>query len=188
MPGGTGAPARSHRAQIREVNTMQRIKNHRLVLTVVAVCALLLGATATPAAGSPTSSPTADRVAQYLAAHPGGVPINDNEISYGDGAFIVTIEAPGQTDGIADCPRGWFCFYDRPSFGYPRGKLSSCGQQDLSAWAWQFRTESVHYNLSSGFVVFHYYNVALFQVSVSNRALADVTPNRNWANVVTRYC
>src|SRR5687767_15720043 len=52
-------------------------------------------------------------VVAYLAAHPGGRLISGNDISYGDGAFIVTVNPPaGAVAGVPDCPAGWFCFYE----------------------------------------------------------------------------
>lgn len=151
--------------------------------TVVIVCALLLLVPQT--AASAASTP----VAAYLAANPGGVPINDNEISYGSGAFIVTLAPPtGTLAGVADCPTGWYCFYDRVDFGYPRGKLSSCGTQNLATWGWQYRTESVHYALARGFTDFYYNGTWLFKVGLEKPAIADVAPHRNWANVVKRTC
>jgi hypothetical protein len=156
-----------------------------LTAVICAVFTLIVVTNPTPAAG-----------ASYLAAHPGGTLINDNEISYGGGVFVVTLSPPAHALGAPDCPLNWFCFYDRTDFGYPRGKLSSCGWQDLATWGWQDRTESAHYNLSSGYVVFinhaggtgHANDYPLFTVSAANRALADVTPYRNMADHVDRHC
>lgn len=93
------------------------------------------------------------------------------------GALVVTLDAPVGSYAAADCPYGWFCFYDLPNFGYPRGKLSSCGWQNLANWSWQFRVESAHYNLDSGYVAFHYQqSQELFRVSTVNRVRSDATP------------
>ncbi|MCW2881526.1 MAG: hypothetical protein JWQ95_5626 [Sphaerisporangium sp.] len=88
------------------------------------------------------------QVALQLRIAPGGVQTSRNEISYGNGTFVVTYALPGQVTAaaVADCPSGWYCFYDGKSFGYPRGKLSSCGWQDLANWGWNDRTTSVHNN------------------------------------------
>jgi hypothetical protein len=77
---------------------------------------------------------------------PGGTQINQNEISYDDGRFVVTFALPGQTFGVPNCPAEWFCFYDGRDFSYPRGKLRDLGWQDLARWRWQDRTQSVHNN------------------------------------------
>jgi hypothetical protein len=168
---------------------MTHYLTRRLGVIVGAACAFLIVMSLAPASAAVTSRVAArDRVAAYLATHPGGQPISDNEISYGGGALVVTLTPPSGVLGVPDCPRGWYCFYDRVSFGYPRGKLSSCGQQYLGTWGWQFRTESAHYNLSSGYVVFYYYSTALFDVGVGNRTRADAYPYRNQANYVLRVC
>ncbi|MEU4569448.1 hypothetical protein [Micromonospora sp. NPDC023956] len=123
----------------------------------------------------------------YLAWHPGGTPINADEISYDGGAFVVTLRRPVGTYG-ADCPSGWFCFYDWPYYGYPRGRLSSCGKQNLANWGWQYRAASAHYNLASGSVTFQYHDSSLFSVSVKARVVGDAGPYRDWANYVYRRC
>ncbi|MEV6690357.1 hypothetical protein AB0M35_02605 [Micromonospora sp. NPDC051196] len=109
----------------------------------------------------------------------------------------VTVPAPALagpavragTYAAADCPRGWFCFYDLPNFGYPRGQLSSCGWQSLSTWSWQFRVDSAHFNLDSGYVAFYYQKTQeLFRISAVNRVRSDAAPKRDWATHVYRYC
>ncbi|HKT05287.1 MAG TPA: peptidase inhibitor family I36 protein [Rugosimonospora sp.] len=154
------------------------------VLSVVAALAV-----AAPA--SAASSATQRQVDAYLAGHPGGQQINSREISYSNGTFIVTV-VPAVATSAPDCPPGWFCFYAHTNFGYPRGKLSDCGWQDLSTWGWQNRTESVHYNLSTGSVAFigesGSTDSVLFTVDTGRRAIADVSPYRNQADFVYRYC
>jgi hypothetical protein len=160
----------------------------RSTVTLLAVLALVLSVSGPAAAGVATQR----QVDAYLAAHPGGVQINSTEISYSGGAFVVTVVRAAGTYGTPDCPAGWFCFYDNINFGYPRGKLSDCGWQDLGWWGWRNRTESVHYNLSTGSVVFinetGATDTALFTVSTTRRTIADVSPNRNRADYVFRYC
>ncbi|MEV4488646.1 hypothetical protein AB0K04_00845 [Micromonospora coxensis] len=161
----------------------------RTVLAVLSGAVLLAPAVPGPALAASAERVAARRqVAAYLAAHPGGVAINDNEISYGGGALVITLRAPERSYAVADCPWGWYCFYDRTDFGYPRGKLSSCGRQNLATWQWQFRVESAHYNMSSGSVTFSYYDTPLFSVGAGNRIRADASPYRNWANYVNRWC
>jgi hypothetical protein len=89
------------------------------------------------------------QIAQHLQRFPGGKQINDNEISYADGKFIITFAKPNgpQSDSsvmrASDCTAGWYCFYDGINFTYPRGRLSDCGWQDLFDFGWSDRTESV---------------------------------------------
>jgi hypothetical protein len=147
------------------------------------------GFTAVLTLAAPASAaPVRPEVAGYLAVHPGGRLMNGNDISYAGGRFVVTVVAPRQESALVDCPSGWYCFYDRPAYGYPRGKLSSCGWQSLAAWGWQDRVESAYYNLSSGSVQFLDYGFPLFQIGVGARAIADVSPYRNRATEVYRYC
>jgi hypothetical protein len=138
-------------------------------------------------AGSAAAAPVDAGVAAYLAAHPGGRPLGGADIGYG-GGLIVTVAAPPRQDALVDCPSGWFCFYDRPAYGYPRGKLSSCGWQSLATWGWQDRVESAYYNLSRGSVQFLDGGYGLFQIGVGYRAIADTSPYRNMATDVYRYC
>jgi len=150
---------------------------------------VVVGVVAVPA---PASARLQGQVNAYLAAHPGGKQIGANEISYGDGAFIVSVAPESGIQGVPDCPSGWFCFYDKIFYGYPRGKLSDCGWQDLAWWGWQDRTESVHHNQSSGTVSFidetGSTDTVIFWVSPGKRTIADVNPHRNKANYVYRAC
>lgn len=173
-----------------------------LATLITALAVTLAGpAPATPATARPaTPSSVQAQINAHLRAYPGGVQTGPAEISYDNGAFVMTFIRPDAGPGTAataDCPGGWFCFYDRVDFGYPRGKLSDCGWQDLARWGWQNRTESVHYNKSSGSVAFinhadgvshHVYDVNVFGVGTDPRTIADVTPYRNTADHVNRYC
>jgi hypothetical protein len=87
------------------------------------------------------------QIALQLRYTPGGAQTAPNEVSYDGGKFVVTYAMPGAAGALGnpdDCPFDWFCFYDNYEFGYPRGKLSSCGWQDLSKYKWNDRTASVH--------------------------------------------
>ncbi|MFJ6195396.1 hypothetical protein [Micromonospora sp. NPDC092111] len=164
------------------------VLSHSFRIGLAAALGGLLTIPATPGpAVAGVVAPRAE-VAAYLATHPGGLAVNDNEISYGGGALVVTLRAPERDYAVADCPMGWYCFYERPSFGYPRGKLSTCGRQNLATWQWQFRVESAHYNMGSGSVTFYYYDTALFSIGAGNRIRSDAAPYRNWANYVGRFC
>jgi len=151
---------------------------HRL--GAVAAAVMLVAAPAPARAGS--------AVEAYLAKHPGGTAIGDNEISYDGGRFVVTLTKPATAAAVVDCPAGWFCFYDRPAFGYPRGRLSDCGWQSLIPYGWQDRVESAYYNLSRGSVEFRDYGWPIFTISAAARADTDVSPYRNRATEVYRRC
>lgn len=157
----------------------------RALLVAVLSGLLIVVSTPGPTRAAAVGGPD---VAAYLAAHPGGTAISDNEISYGGGTFVVTLERPVGTFVAADCPSGWYCFYEWPNYGYPRGRLSDCGRQSLATWQWQFRVESAHYNLGSGSVSFYYYDTRLFDIGAGNRVRSDAAPFRNWPNYVQRRC
>jgi hypothetical protein len=162
---------------------------HCIAVVVTLAYSLTILAPSTPTQAASISAVVShDNITTYLATHPGGTRLNDNEISYGGGTFIVTLTRPTGTLGVPDCPVGWFCFYDGVNYAYPRGKLSDCGTQNLATWGWQYRVESAHYNLSKGSTTFLYNNTSLFQIGVNNRAIPDVAPYRNWANLVHRLC
>jgi hypothetical protein len=163
----------------------------RRAIAVAAALVLLLAAPVRPAAADPGGL-SAD---EYLAKYPGGTKISSTEVSYSNGAFIVTTRRSAAILVGPDCPSGWFCFYDGVNYGYPRGRLSSCGWQDLAWWAWNDRTESVHYNLNSGTVWFinhvgsgHSGDFNVFDVGVGRRTRSDVAPYRNIADHVNRIC
>jgi hypothetical protein len=169
---------------------------HACVLAVAGVALTVIALAMPSAAAPPSTTPLQAQINAHLAAYPGGTQIGATEISYADGKFIMTFVAAEKSTSAADCPSGWFCFYDQVNYGYPRGKLSSCGWQDLSWWGWQDRTESVHYNMSSGSVAFlnhwtapdHSFDYILFSISTSSRTDNDVSPYRNMADHVYRYC
>jgi hypothetical protein len=163
---------------------MTRIRSQ---LAVAAALIMLAAAgTVASAARTPSTSWPATVVA-YLADHPGGQVINDNQISYQGGALVITLVDPNPLAG-PDCPRGWFCFYERLNYGTPRGQLSSCGWQDLGTFNWRYRVESAYYNLDRGSVAFFAGDAYLFQVGVGGRARSDASPFRNDATAVYRYC
>lgn len=172
---------------------MPRINLREWLIALIAMVSVLVSSLAlgaTPAAAA-TKSTVADQVERYLATHPGGRQISATDVAYGDGALIVSVVRTNALSG-PDCPSGWFCFYDGINYTYPRGKLSDCGFQALSTWYWQNRTESVHYNLSTGSVTFldetGSLDTILFSVSTSRRTMADVGSARNRADYVFRYC
>jgi hypothetical protein len=153
------------------------------IATSIAVCMLTILGNPQPAAAG------LDAAAQaYLAANPGGQLLATNEISYDNGKFIVAVTPPRTTQAAPDCPYNWFCFYDGPDFNYPRGRLSDCGWQNLATWKWDYRIESVHYNMPRGSVLYLNDSSGLFQVGVGNQTMNSVRPNQNRANWVYRNC
>ena len=167
---------------------------HFFSALIVAVAVMVAAPTvpATAAAYPELNAATA----AYLATHPGGVPLDSNEISYSGGTFVVTVTPPLGPSFYPDCPAGWFCFYQYTYYGYPRGRLSSCGWQDLATWGWQNRVESAYYNLLNGATSFiqhspgtsHIQDYTLFTIGVGLRGIVDVAPYRQMADYVYRYC
>jgi Peptidase inhibitor family I36 len=139
----------------------------RVAVSLAAVAALAL--TIAPAHAGETGAPSQNvqvaaelsrqartmpelqrQIALQLRVAPGGTQTAVNEVSYDGGRFVVTYALPGQrVAGSPDCPSDWFCFYDNPDYGYPRGKLSDYGWQDLYRWRWHDRTESVDNSTNS---------------------------------------
>lgn len=108
------------------------------------------GSTTTYLAPAKTKRELQSQIDDHLRRFPGGVQINENEISYNGGSFVMTFAKPNSpqsrqagTQGTNDCPLGWYCFWDGINFTYPRGILSDCGWQDLFDFGWHDRTESV---------------------------------------------
>ncbi|MFK3981847.1 hypothetical protein ACI2K4_15910 [Micromonospora sp. NPDC050397] len=175
--------------------TPRRWSRSAIVLTaIVAAVAALTPATAAPPDSAPPT-PVQREIDKHLAAYPGGEQTGPAEISYAGGAFRITFEPPNGIMGTPNCDLGWFCFYDGVNYTYPRGQLSDCGWQDLAAWGWHDRTESVHFNASSGSVAYlnhsgagHAGDAHLFSSSTANRTDNDVSPWRNQADHVNRYC
>jgi len=175
---------------------LTRTRGQPVLIAVTAVL-VALGAfgLAAPATAAPAAVGVQAQIDAHLAAAPGGIQISPNEISYAGGRFVITF-APANTSVGADCPAGWYCFYDHVNYGYPRGRLSSCGWQDLAWWGWSDRTESAHYNLATGSVTFinhgryadHSDDTTLFRIGASDRYRSDVAPYRNMADHVYRYC
>jgi hypothetical protein len=172
-----------------------------VTLTILAMFAL-----AAPAAASPSTDNLLSRQARsaaelqaqidlQLERFPGGTQTAPNEVTYGNGRFVVTYAMPGMVRpmGVADCPVGWFCFYEYTNYGYPRGSLRDKGWQDLANWGWHDRTESVH-NATDTSVDFqnhtsggHGNDQYLFCVLPFGGKDSDVSPYRSMADHVVRY-
>lgn len=168
---------------------MHTTRRHHLLAALTLLALLATGLSSQPVSAA---ARTEAAVAAYLRTNPGGVPIGGRDIAYSDGTFIVTVSRGPATKALAaaDCPSGWYCFYDGPAYTYPRGRLSSCGWQDLGAWGWRNRIESAHYNMSSGTVAYLNENgsadTVLFTTSASNRYLANAGTSSNKADYVSR--
>jgi hypothetical protein len=167
-----------------------RLRHHPGPLPAALGVAVLLATLLTLPAGTNTAARATDPASVYLAAHPGGTKLNHNEVGYGP--LIVTVTHPrATTTAVADCPAGWFCFYAGTNYTYPRGKLSSCGHQNLADYGWTNRIDSVYYDMQNGKVTFYNdasVDTALFTVSTATRGDADVSPNRDKADYVYRTC
>ncbi|WP_203972408.1 peptidase inhibitor family I36 protein [Planotetraspora silvatica] len=187
----------------------------RIVMAMGAALIAASAIAATPASAAPSPTPAAtssastnstdrpsllsrqarsdaelrDQIALQMKIAPGGKQTSLNEVSYDNGKFVVTYALPGQqlALGVADCPSGWFCFYENINFGYPRGKLSDCGQQYLGDYGWNNRVSSVdnstttpiNYQDISHFYLFTNYNPG------AKPSLGDANDK---AAFVYRYC
>src|SRR5262245_43326492 len=99
---------------------MPRHTPYRRALVPLAIVGLVV-ALGAAAPGRSRAAQIQRQVTAYLISHPGGRQINTTDISYGNGAFIVSVvrATPAAITATADCPSGWFCFYDNINFGYP---------------------------------------------------------------------
>ncbi|GGM25777.1 peptidase inhibitor family I36 protein [Dactylosporangium sucinum] len=181
----------------------------RVIRIVTAMGTALIAASAmaaTPASASASNSPVAEsslltrqarsdaelreQIALQLKIAPGGKQTSRNEVSYDNGKFVVTYALPGTLaiTGAADCPSGWFCFYEDINFGYPRGKLSDCGTQYLGAYGWNNRTSSVHNSTDSTIFYTSLGGETLIR-NYAGEAIAWVGANANdRAQYVNRQC
>lgn len=192
--------------------TPVRPRRRTAAIRIAAICAVALVAAPLPATAGPyprsaSVAPGAAverQIEKHLAAYPGGVRISATRIAYAGGAFVITFTRPA-TDGAtgagpataaaADCPSGWFCFYDGVNYAYPRGELSDCGWQDLSQYGWHDRTEAVHSRVGSSVSFInhaagtssHGSDQTLFTIAANGRD-PDVDPHRNRADHVNRNC
>lgn len=147
------------------------------------------------------------QVKLQLKLYPGGVQTGANEVSYDGGAFVITFAQPADARsasgvgilGTADCPSDSFCFYDYTDFGYPRGRLSSCGPQDLSQYGWNDRAESQHNNSWDGVSFFNHIGAfhGYFSISSSDVEVEFASSltgwdfdwaDRNIIDHVSRFC
>ncbi|GIF45204.1 hypothetical protein Axi01nite_95150 [Actinoplanes xinjiangensis] len=128
-----------------------------------------------------------------LREAPGGKVTGPAQITYGDGAFVVDFvpEAGAASSAVRaapNCPANWVCFYDLTNYGYPRGKLQDCGQQDLATWGWRNRVNSAHnhHSASSDFWDIDAY-IGYFDL-VPGQAIADVGTAKNRVDLININC
>lgn len=128
------------------------------------------------------------QVKLQLRLYPGGVQTAANEVSYDGGGFVITFAQPADARsgvavlGTADCPEDSFCFYDYTDFGYPRGRLSSCGAQDLSQYGWNDRADSQHNNTWDGVSFFNHIGAfhGYFSISSSDVEVEYASSLTGW--------
>jgi hypothetical protein len=101
--------------------------------TVLAGAVALLCIAATSAQADPTppaESKQAQQIAEQLQRAPGGVVINDHQISYDNGAVIVTVETDGMSvqGDASECPQGWFCVWSESSYSGKRYQFHDAGK------------------------------------------------------------
>jgi hypothetical protein len=129
-----------------------------------------------------------------LRIAPGGEQTDLNEVSYRGAKFIVSYPMPGESiSGWPDCPLYWFCFYDHPTWGKPRGQLSDCGWQDLNTFGWSDRVESYDHSLVGSNVTYtnhtsggHGRDVPLWSAAAGT--VSDTVPHPNKADHVEFFC
>ncbi|MFI6452539.1 peptidase inhibitor family I36 protein [Streptosporangium amethystogenes] len=129
-----------------------------------------------------------EQIALQMKIAPGGKQASPNEVSYDNGKFVVTYALPGQRAlGVADCPSGWFCFYENINFGYPRGRLSDCGGQDLGQYGWNDRISSADNSTTNPI---DYYDGPLFLFTNYNPGAISYVGSayNDRADVVFRDC
>ena len=170
--------------------TLSRAGRRTIVIAIA--MAVLMGTNAGPVNAGAGVTRIQEAIDTHLAAYPGGVQINSRELSYAGGSFVITM-APGPgTRGAADCPRGWFCFYEEPGYGYPRGKLSSCSWQNLAWWGWHNRADSLHFNAATGGASFWDVEsgraLRLASVDREYRWRSDLGAKGDRADLVLRTC
>ncbi|TMR91449.1 peptidase inhibitor family I36 protein, partial [Nonomuraea basaltis] len=85
----------------------------------------------------PAKTALEQQIAEQLRRAPGGQIINDRQISYDNGAVIVTVTAAEEisTTALNDCPAGWFCLWAGTSYKGNRYQFRDEGYwQDLDRY------------------------------------------------------
>lgn len=111
-----------------KVMKLHRGRFAALIGTAVAGVSVFLAA---PAMASPHSTPTASvaavlraEIKAQLAYNPSGTVISDNEVSYDNGHFIVTVPTPGAVPAYAGgCPSGWLCIFSGADYTVHEGRV-----------------------------------------------------------------
>jgi hypothetical protein len=170
------------------------------------VAELIAVATATATIVAPTTAATVpmpertlsiqQQIDAQLRVYPGGKQVNETEVSYANGAIVVSFAPPAGAFAAPNCPSGSFCLYENTRYRYPRLKSSLCGWQDLSWRKWHDRADSLHINLPKGEVSFlnhaagqesHGFDELLFILG-PKAADADLAPHNDKVDHVIRHC
>lgn len=108
------------------------IKKKTAAFTALLTSALITLVTATPAAAdtAPAQTPMQQRVSAALAAEPGGEQTAWNEISWDNGAVVLTLASDTAIASVAaqvgTCTSGNFCAYSSANYGGNKLTFSTC--------------------------------------------------------------
>ncbi|BEL06435.1 hypothetical protein Q0Z83_046260 [Actinoplanes sichuanensis] len=124
---------------------------------------------------------------------PGGKVTGPAQITYGNGAFVVDFAPPAGATTAAvlaapNCPQYWVCFYDLTNYGYPRGKLQDCGQQDLATWGWRNRANSGHNNHTASSQLWDIDAYIGYVDMVPGQAVSDFGNAKNRTDLININC
>ncbi|KUL41701.1 peptidase inhibitor family I36 protein [Actinoplanes awajinensis] len=124
---------------------------------------------------------------------PAGKVTGPAQITYGNGAFVVDFAPEVGATGAAalaapNCPQYWVCFYDLTNYGYPRGKLQDCGQQDLATWGWRNRANSAHNNHTASSQLWDVDAYIGYVDLARGEALADFGTAKNRVDLININC
>lgn len=114
---------------------MKAVRAIRLALLAATTAAALTLGGALSASAASSGETMQERVDRVLLDHPGGVQIAPNEVSWENGAVVLTL-AP--TDGIAplavgSCASGSYCAYNGSGLSGSKLTFSTCGTYSTTA-------------------------------------------------------
>lgn len=96
-----------------------------------------------------------------VARSPGARQISENEVSWDDGAVVLTIPSPSKPEvkamgSVHGCPSGYFCFYEHEKFGGRKLQFRDCSRggvtQYLTTYGFENMTTSWVVNRSVNFI------------------------------------
>lgn len=107
---------------------MMRMKSGVALALLLSAAATLATATPTLAAPATVSMPMQQRVNAALAEVPGGVQTAWNEVSWDDGAVVLTLAPEGVATAAAvgSCASGTFCAYAKVGYTGTKLTFSTC--------------------------------------------------------------